>query len=160
MAARAPSRAREISVGLGAMRLATAGHLPEADGIAVLRRAFELGIRLVDTADSYGVDHDDMHAGERLVRVALGGWPAAERDDVIVATKAGLVRPGGRWLPDGRPDHLRAACEQSLLALGVERIDLWQLHVKDPKVPFEEMASARWPRCSAPARCASSGSAT
>jgi len=133
---------RGPALGLGAMRLATADHPPADVGLALLRRAFDRGVRLVDTADSYGVDQADMHAGERLVRQAIASWPSSERDQILIATKAGLVRPGGRWLPDGRPEHLRAACEASLVALGVDAIPLWQLHVKDRKVPWEESLGA------------------
>lgn len=133
---------RGPALGLGAMRLATAGHPPADVALAIMRHAFDRGLRLVDTADSYGVDQADMHAGERLVRQAIAGWSSADRDQVLVATKAGLVRPGGRWLPDGRPDHLRAACEASLVALGVDALPLWQLHVRDRKVPWEESLGA------------------
>ncbi|MCC6622781.1 MAG: HAD-IIIA family hydrolase [Deltaproteobacteria bacterium] len=133
---------RGPALGLGAMRLATAGHPPADVALAIMRHAFDRGLRLVDTADSYGVDQADMHAGERLVRQAIAGWSSADREQVLVATKAGLVRPGGRWLPDGRPDHLRAACEGSLVALGVDALPLWQLHVRDRKVPWEESLGA------------------
>jgi aryl-alcohol dehydrogenase-like predicted oxidoreductase len=96
----------------------------------VLRRALELGINLIDTADSYGPD-----VSERLIAEALYPYP----EELVIATKGGLVRPGpNRWLPDGRPEHLRAACEGSLKRLRVDRIDVYQFHRPDPKVPFEE----------------------
>jgi aryl-alcohol dehydrogenase-like predicted oxidoreductase len=97
--------------------------------IVVLRAAVELGITIIDTADSYGPE-----VSERLIAEALYPYPS----DLVIATKAGLVRPGpGDWEPDGRPEHLRAAVEGSLRRLRLERIDLLQLHRPDPKVPFE-----------------------
>jgi aryl-alcohol dehydrogenase-like predicted oxidoreductase len=98
--------------------------------IAVLRRAVELGINLVDTADSYG-----PYVSEELIREALHPYPKG----LVIATKAGLARPGpGRWVPLGRPEYLRQECEMSLRRLGVERIDLFQLHRIDPKVPADD----------------------
>ena len=100
----------------------------------MLRRAVELGVNLIDTADSYGPD-----VSERLIGEALAPYTPG----LVVATKAGYVRPGpGRWQPDGRPEHLRASCEGSLRRLRVERIDLYQLHRPDPKVPFAESVGA------------------
>jgi len=95
----------------------------------VLRRAVELGVNLIDTADSYGPE-----VSERLISEALHPYP----DDLVIATKGGYTRPGGRWVPDGRPEHLREACEGSLKRLKVERIDLYQLHRPDPKIAFED----------------------
>jgi aryl-alcohol dehydrogenase-like predicted oxidoreductase len=96
----------------------------------VLRRAVELGVTLFDTADSYG-----PYVAEDLLREALHPYG----DDVVLATKAGLVRTGpGEWWPVGRPEYLRQECEMSLRRLGVERVDLWQLHRPDPQVPFED----------------------
>jgi pyridoxine 4-dehydrogenase len=101
---------------------------PEA--LRVLRRAVELGIDLIDTADSYG-----PHVSEELIAEALRPYP----DGLVIATKAGFTRSGpGRWETCGRPKHLRRACEGSLRRLGVERIDLWQLHRLDPDVPSED----------------------
>ncbi|HEX6039713.1 aldo/keto reductase, partial [Longimicrobium sp.] len=106
---------------------------PPADrdeAIRVLRRTVELGINLIDTADSYG-----PAVSEELIAEALHPYP----DGLLVATKAGLLRPGpDQWDPDGRPGHLRQACEDSLRRLRVETIDLWQLHRIDPKVPAED----------------------
>lgn len=137
-------------LGLGAMRLSTASKAAdgslrrpdEAEAVAVLRRALDLGIRLVDTADSYALDDKDLHHNEHLIRRALDGWSSPDRDQVIVATKAGLVRPKGKWAPNGRPEHLKRACEASLRVLGGEALDLFQLHVKDPRVPYEESLGA------------------
>ncbi len=101
---------------------------------AVLRHAVELGVNLIDTADSYG-----PHVSEELIGEALAPYP----DDLVIATKGGLVRPGpGRWDPDGRPEHLREACEGSLQRLRVDQIPLYQFHRPDPKVPFEESIGA------------------
>ena len=99
---------------------------------AVLRRALELGINMIDTADSYGPD-----VSERLIGETLSPYP----DDLTIATKGGLVRPGpGDWRPNGRPEHLREACEGSLQRLGLEAIDLYQLHRIDPEVPGRRVA--------------------
>jgi aryl-alcohol dehydrogenase-like predicted oxidoreductase len=125
-------------LGFGAMRLTGKGVWGEppdhAAAIAVLHRAVELGITLIDTADSYGPE-----VSERLIAEALHPYPP----NVVIATKAGLDRPGpGRWTPNGRPAHLRAACEGSLRRLKLERIDLYQLHRIDPAVPMEDQIGA------------------
>jgi pyridoxine 4-dehydrogenase len=100
------------------------------ESIRVLRRAVELGVNLIDTADSYG-----PHVADDLLHEALHPYP----EDLVIATKAGLTRPGpGRWVPDGRPEHLRASCEDSLRRLGLETIELFQLHRIDSKVPADE----------------------
>jgi len=102
--------------------------------IAVLRRAVELGVTLIDTADSYG-----PFVSERLIAEALFPYP----EGLLIATKAGLQRPGpDQWTPDGRPEYLRERCEGSLLRLQVDRIDLFQLHRIDPKVPLEDQIGA------------------
>ena len=121
-------------LGFGAMRITGPGIWgpPEDhDGaIAVLRRAVELGVNLIDTADSYGPE-----VSEELIAEALHPYP----NDLLIATKGGLTRTGpGRWPPDGRPEHLREACEGSLRRLRLERIELYQLHRPDPKVPYED----------------------
>jgi pyridoxine 4-dehydrogenase len=120
--------------GYGAMRITGPGIWgapKDHDGaIAVLRRAVELGVNLIDTADSYG-----PHVSEELIAEALHPYP----DDLLIATKGGLTRTGpGRWPPDASPGHLREACEGSLRRLRLEAIDLYQLHRPDPKVPYEE----------------------
>ena len=98
--------------------------------IAVLRRAVDMGVDLIDTADSYGPE-----VSERLIFEALHPYP----EGLVIATKAGLTRQGpGQWLPVGRPEYLRQQCELSLRRLGLERIDLFQLHRIDPKVPADE----------------------
>lgn len=121
-------------LGFGAMRLTGEGIWGEPEdpesARAVLGRAVELGVNFIDTADSYGPG-----VSERLIGETLYPYP----EDLVLATKGGLVRPGpGQWESDGRPEHLREACEGSLKRLKVERIDLYQLHRIDPKVPSEE----------------------
>ena len=121
-------------LGYGAMQITGEGVWGEpADRetcIAVLRRAVEMGVDFIDTADSYGPE-----VSERLIFEALHPYP----DDLVIATKAGLTRQGpGQWLPVGRPEYLRQQCELSLRRLGTERIDLFQLHRIDAKVPADE----------------------
>jgi pyridoxine 4-dehydrogenase len=126
-------------LGFGAMRLTGPGISgPPADvesAHAVLRRAVELGVTHIDTADAYG-----PYVNEELIADALHPYP----DDLVLATKGGLVRTGasGAWPKDGRPEHLRRACEGSLRRLRVERIDLYYLHRPDPDVPFAESIGA------------------
>ena len=128
-------------VGYGGMHLSLQERPPERESLGVIRAALDAGVRLIDTADVYCLDESDIGHNERLVAEALRGW-SGPRDEVVVATKGGLTRPGGRWERDGRPERLRAACERSLRALGVERIALYQLHAPDPAVPFEESVGA------------------
>jgi pyridoxine 4-dehydrogenase len=125
-------------LGFGAMRITgdgVWGPPEDRDGaIATLRRAVELGINLIDTADSYG-----PYVSEELIAEALHPYP----DDLVVATKGGLTRAGpSQWAPDGRPEHLREACEGSLQRLQVDRIDVYQLHAPDSDVPYEESVGA------------------
>ena len=129
------------AVGYGGMHLSLEEWPPEAQGVDVIRAALDAGVRLIDTADVYCRDADDIGRNERLVAEALRGW-GGDRGSVLVATKGGITRPGGRWERDGRPEHLRAACERSLRALGVDRISLYQLHAPDDAVPFEESVGA------------------
>jgi pyridoxine 4-dehydrogenase len=121
-------------LGYGAMQLTGPGVWGEpadrAQALTVLRRAVELGINLIDTADSYG-----PYVSEELIREALHPYPKG----LVIATKAGLARTGpSRWIPLGRPEYLRQECEMSLRRLGLERIDLFQLHRIDPKVPADD----------------------
>jgi pyridoxine 4-dehydrogenase len=124
--------------GFGAMRITGEGIWGEPadreESKRVLRRALELGINFIDTADSYGPE-----VSERLIAETLYPYP----EELVIATKGGLLRPGpGQWDPDGRPQHLRAALEGSLKRLRVDQIDLYQFHRPDPKVPFEESIGA------------------
>ena len=121
-------------LGFGAMRITGKGIWGEPDdrdeAMAVLRRAVEMGITLIDTADSYG-----PFVSERLIAETLHPYP----ENLVIATKAGLRRPGpDEWEPDGRPKHLRESCDGSLLRLKLDRIDLYQLHRIDPMVPLED----------------------
>jgi aryl-alcohol dehydrogenase-like predicted oxidoreductase len=129
------------AVGYGGMHLSIQDRPPEEQGIRVIHAALDAGVTLIDTADVYCLDHQDIGHNERLVARALGSWQG-DRAHIIVATKGGVTRPAGRWETDGRPQHLRAACERSLTALGVERLDLYQLHAPDPKVPLAESVGA------------------
>jgi aryl-alcohol dehydrogenase-like predicted oxidoreductase len=129
-------------IGYGSMNLSIEPERrpSEAEAITLLQRAVdELGVELIDTADAYGGGEEEMHHGERLIAKALAG---ERRERVVIATKGGFIRPTGRWRPDGRPEHLRAACEGSLRALGTDRIDLYQFHLPDPNVPIEESLGA------------------
>ena len=121
-------------LGFGAMRITGRGiwgDPPSRDqAILTLRRVVELGVNFIDTADSYGPS-----VSEELIASALYPYP----DDLVIASKGGLVRPGpNRWEPDGRPSHLRAACEGSLRRLRLEQIPLYQFHRPDPRVPLAE----------------------
>ncbi len=123
-----------VRLGFGAMRITGDGIWgPPADNdeaIRVLRRALELGVSLIDTADAYG-----PYVSEELIAEALHPYP----DGLVIATKAGFERPGpGAWEENGRPEHLREAVEGSLARLRLDRIDLLQLHRIDPKVPADE----------------------
>jgi aryl-alcohol dehydrogenase-like predicted oxidoreductase len=125
-------------LGFGAMRITGQGIWGEPadrdEAKAVLRRAVELGVNFIDTADSYGPD-----VSETLIGEALHPY----RDDVVVATKGGLERPGrGQWTANGRPEHLIAACEGSLRRLRLEQIPLYQFHRPDPRVPLAESLGA------------------
>ena len=121
-------------LGFGAMRLCGPRILGWPDdrenALRVLRRAVELGVDLIDTADAYGPE-----VSELLIAEALHPYP----EGLVIATKGGLLRTSsGAWPSDGRPEHLREACEGSLKRLRVERIDVYQLHAPDPQVPLEE----------------------
>jgi pyridoxine 4-dehydrogenase len=125
-------------LGFGAMRVTGEGiwgwPTDRQNALKVLRRAVELGVNLIDTADSYGPD-----VSELLIAEALYPYP----DGVVIATKGGLTRPGpGRWQPNCRPEHLKQALEGSLKRLRLDRIDLYQLHTVDRKVPIEESVGA------------------
>jgi len=124
-----------MSIGLGCMRLSTEADRDDERSIGVLHAAFDAGITLVDTADAYCLDDRETGHNERLIARALSTWQG-DRTSVAVATKGGMTRPDGRWELDGRAAHLRAACERSCQALGVDRIDLYQLHAVDPSTSF------------------------
>ena len=125
-------------LGFGAMRITGEGVWgwpPDRDNaLKVLRRAVELGVNLIDTADAYGPETSEL-----LIADALHPYPPG----LVIATKGGLTRPGpDRWVPNGRPDYLKECVEKSLKRLRLDRIDLYQLHRVDPKVPMEESLGA------------------
>lgn len=125
-------------IGFGCMPLSIQGRPDdESERIRVIHSVLDAGVTLLDTADVYCLDDDDIGHNERLVAKALSQW-SGERHKVVVATKGGMTRPDGRWERDARPEHVKAACERSLEALGVEQIGLYQLHAPDPNVPFED----------------------
>src|SRR5881396_2687354 len=120
-------------LGFGAMRLTGEGIWgwpPDRENAKkVLRRALELGVNFIDTADAYGPETSEL-----LIAEALHPYPKG----LVIATKGGLTRPGpGQWVPNGRPEHLKQAVDGSLKRLRLDRIDLYQLHTVDPKVPIE-----------------------
>lgn len=131
-------------IGLGGMPLSLSNRPSEADAIAVIHRALDLGITLIDTADSYCQDESDKHHNERLIHKALQQYQG-DVSQVVVATKGGLMRPNGDWTRNGNPDHLRKTIRESFEALGGDKpIDLWQYHAPDPNYPIEEsLAPAR-----------------
>ena len=125
-------------LGFGAMRITGEGiwgEPPDREKAkAVLRRAIELGVNFIDTADSYG-----PHVSEELIAEALHPYP----DDLVIATKGGLERTGpGQWPVNGKPEHLREVCEASLRRLRLEQIPLYQLHRPDPQVPYADSVGA------------------
>lgn len=124
-------------LGYGAMRITGEGIWGEPkdhdNAVAVLQKAVELGVNFFDTADAYGPE-----VSENLIREALRPY-----DGLLIATKGGMTRSGpGQWAVDGRPEHIREACEGSLQRLGVEQIELYQFHRPDPRVPFDESLQA------------------
>jgi aryl-alcohol dehydrogenase-like predicted oxidoreductase len=125
-------------IGLGEMPMSLSSRPPEERSIRTIHAAVDAGVNLIDTADAYAWDEHDIGHGERLVASALRG----RRDGVIIATKGGHTRRGDAWELDGRPEHIRAACEASLRALETDRIDLYQFHRPDPNVPYEESIGA------------------
>ncbi|WP_246147522.1 aldo/keto reductase [Nonomuraea turkmeniaca] len=129
-------------IGLGAMPMSVAGHMPdEGQSIRTILAALDAGVTLIDTADAYTPSHTDVGHNERLVARALSLW-AGDADSVLVATKGGHTRVPDGWDVDGRPSYLKEACDRSLKVLGVESIGLYQHHRPDPRVPYEETMGA------------------
>jgi pyridoxine 4-dehydrogenase len=125
-------------LGFGAMRITGEGVWgwppDKAAALQVLKRAVQLGVNLIDTADAYGPETSEL-----LIAEALHPYPK----DLVIATKGGLIRPGpGEWEPNGRPDYLKSCVDKSLKRLRLERIDLYQLHRIDPKVPMDDSLGA------------------
>lgn len=127
-------------IGLGGMPMSIRGRPSEAEALRTIQAALDAGMELVDTADVYCLDDGDIGHNERLIAKALR--ERADTAHIVVATKGGLERPEGAWTTNGRPDHLRRACDKSLAALGVEQIQLYQLHAPDDDVPFAESVGA------------------
>jgi aryl-alcohol dehydrogenase-like predicted oxidoreductase len=130
--------AEVFPIGLGGMPLSLGGRPHEDRAIRTIHAALDAGVNLIDTADAYSRDEHDVGHNERLIAKALRG----RRDGVIVATKGGHTRSGRSWELDGRPEHIRAACEASLAALETDVIDLYQFHRPDPDVPYAESIGA------------------
>jgi len=128
-------------IGIGCMRLSTEGDRDDARGVGVLHAALDAGVTFLDTADAYCLDDSEVGHNERLIARALSSW-SGDRSRLVIATKGGLTRPNGQWVPDGRARHLRESCERSLKALGVECLDLYQLHAPDPRVPLSTSVRA------------------
>ena len=134
---------REVSaIGLGAMPMSLEGRPDEARSIRTIHATLDAGATLIDTADAYCINREETGHNERLIAKALASW-SGDPDTVLVATKGGHYRPGdGSWQLDGRPEHLREACDASLKALGVDAIGLYQFHRPDPAVPYEDSVGA------------------
>ncbi len=125
------------AIGLGAMPMSLSNRPTEERAIATIHRALDLGVTLIDTADSYCLDESDKHHNERLIHKALQQY-AGDTSQIVVATKGGLMRPNGAWTRNGNPDHLRQTIRDSFVALGGEKpIDLWQYHAPDPEYTIE-----------------------
>ncbi len=130
------------AIGLGEMPLSIEGRPSRQQALRTIHAALEAGMTLIDTADAYCLNTGEHGHGERLVAEALATW-GGDADGVLVATKGGHLRPGdGSWQVGGRPEYLKQACEDSLKALGVEAIGLYQYHRPDPKVPYAESVGA------------------
>ena len=130
------------AIGLGGMPLSIEGRPDEAQALRTVHAALDAGVTLLDTADAYCLGPDEVGHNERLLAKALASW-SGDRDAVVLATKGGHTRPpDGSWALDGSREHLRAACEASLRALGVEAIGLYQFHRPDPQVPWAESVGA------------------
>ena len=131
--------AEVFPIGLGGMPMSLSSRPAEEQSIRTIHAALDAGVNFIDTADAYSADDKDFGHNERLIAKALDG----RRDGVIIATKGGHTRTAdGGWELDGRPEYLKQACEQSLKALGTDRIDLYQYHRPDPNVPYAESVGA------------------
>jgi aryl-alcohol dehydrogenase-like predicted oxidoreductase len=124
-------------IGLGGMYLSITGRPSETDAVDTILASLGAGVTFIDTADVYCIDENDYGHNERVIAKAVGKKPG-----ITIATKGGLKRPGGSWTRDASPNHLRAACEASLKALGRDSIDLYQLHAPDPRVSISESVGA------------------
>jgi aryl-alcohol dehydrogenase-like predicted oxidoreductase len=130
------------AIALGGMPMSLSSKPPESQSIAVIHRALDLGVTLIDTADAYCQDESDKHHNEKLIHKALEQYNG-DTSHVIVATKGGLMRPNGAWTRNGNPDHLRKTIRESFEALGGRKpIDVWQYHSPDPEYSIEESLAA------------------
>jgi aryl-alcohol dehydrogenase-like predicted oxidoreductase len=126
------------AIGLGGMPMSLSDRPPESEAIKVIHRALDLGVTLIDTADSYCQDESDKHHNERLIAQALQQYKG-DISQITVATKGGLMRPNGSWTRNGNPEHLRQTIRVSFETLGGEKpIDVWQYHAPDPEYSIEE----------------------
>ena len=138
MQTRTIGRVAVSAIGLGGMPMSIEGRPDEDRSIRTIHAALDAGVTLIDTADAYHVNAGETGHNERLIAKALATYPG-DTSQVLVATKGGHLRPGdGSWTIDGSPEHLRAAVDASLKALGTDTIGLYQLHRPDPKVPYAE----------------------
>lgn len=128
------------SIGYGAMSLSMPGRPDQRVAVRVLEEVLDMGVSLIDSANVYGNNDDNLGHNERLLAAVLDGRP--DRDAIRIATKVGLKRSGTAWIRDASPAHIRLACEHSLKALNVDRIYLYQLHAIDPMVPLERSLEA------------------
>lgn len=124
-------------IGLGGMPMSIQGRPDEAQSLRTIHAALDAGMTLLDTANVYCLDDHDLGHNERLLAKGVASW-GGDRSAVRIATKGGLARPGGAWRSSARPGALRKACEESLRALGTDRIWVHQLHAPDPAVPLED----------------------
>jgi aryl-alcohol dehydrogenase-like predicted oxidoreductase len=130
------------AIGLGGMPMSIEGRPDDQRSIATIHAALEAGVTLIDTADAYHRDANEVGHNESLIARALAAY-GGDTSDVLVATKGGHLRPGdGSWTVDGSPEHLKQACDASLKRLGVEAIGLYQFHRPDPRVPYAESVGA------------------
>ena len=130
------------AIGLGGMPMSIEGRPDRQRSVAAIHAALDSGVTLIDTADAYHLHADEVGHNETLIAEALAGY-GGSTDDVLVATKGGHLRPGdGSWTQDGRPEHLKQACEASLKRLGVDAVGLYQFHRPDPDVPYAESVGA------------------
>ena len=130
------------AIGLGGMPMSIEGRPDRQRSVAAIHAALDSGVTLIDTADAYHLHADEVGHNETLIAEALAGY-GGSTDGVLVATKGGHLRPGdGSWTQDGRPEHLKQACEASLKRLGVDAVGLYQFHRPDPDVPYAESVGA------------------
>jgi pyridoxine 4-dehydrogenase len=125
------------AIALGGMPMSLSSRPPESESIKVIHRALDLGVTLIDTADSYCKDESDKHHNEGLISKALSSY-SGDKSNVLVATKGGLMRPNGSWTRNGNPDHLRETIRLSFETLGGKPIDVWQYHAPDTGYTIEE----------------------